>query len=669
MKLQAVEINNFRNIGHAEYQLDRINLWTGPNQTGKTNTILAVYWALSDFLMDGSSNYASFKPIEDPKAEVSVELRFDTFTLKKAFAEKWTKTRGSDELKMEGHTTTYWIDGVKLKISEAKKEIQKHLGIADTDTGAFDLLRALIDPYYFWRACDWKTLRTFIIALCGDVSDEDVFQAEPSLLPIKERLKTDRYDTARTTKFYKQALKQVTEGIKEYEGKIKGLEEIKDPAEEDVALAEKSIAEIDQTIAGLRSENGNARIIGSLQIGIREAEVQLRELEASDRAKAEQENAEVNRKIRDKQEEIRKANSAYDEICMQSVMLDSEISKAKSEKSYGLERRRQDLTEKRERLYKEYDRLISWTAPEGQKCPHCGGILNQDHIDQLIKQNHEQLEDCIREGKLCTAEIDNLGEKIREAETKINGLESERAAKKSEKDNALSDIDRLKRELEKLSSEKVLPVTSDEVLNKRAEIQKLKDQLKAEQMRQLEGEEGINYSIAEMTEKKGMFKQVLNAHAAYQMSCEKIEEIKKSIASSQQSQIELEQKLLMVAKYIQIKLQLFATRIASVFGDRMQFQLIQENIKEGSWNEVCVPKIVDKSTPVDEGSGSEQILTGIYFAECVKKKLNLPDLPYIFDECDKLDGAHLAAIDTNSQILSTIVDDLHYTTITLEARG
>ena len=215
MKLQAIEINNFRNIDHAEYKLGRINLWTGPNQTGKTNTILAVYWALSDFLMDGSSNYASFKPFDDLKAEVSVELRFDSFTLKKAFAEKWTKTRGSDELKMEGHSTTYWIDGVKLKITEAKKEIQKNLGVADLDTGAFDLLRALIDPYYFWRICDWKTLRTFIITLCGDVSDEDVFLADPSLLPIKDRLKQDRFDTSRTTKFYKQALQQITDGITE----------------------------------------------------------------------------------------------------------------------------------------------------------------------------------------------------------------------------------------------------------------------------------------------------------------------------------------------------------------------------------------------------------------------------------------------------------------------
>ena len=98
MRINKVIINNFRNIQHSEYDLGRINLFTGPNQTGKTNTILAIYWAMTDFLMDGSTDYPSFKPSSDTKAEVSVELQFDSFTLKKTYAEKWTKTRGSEDM-------------------------------------------------------------------------------------------------------------------------------------------------------------------------------------------------------------------------------------------------------------------------------------------------------------------------------------------------------------------------------------------------------------------------------------------------------------------------------------------------------------------------------------------------------------------------------------------
>ncbi len=95
MQLKRMTIDNFRNIKHAEYDMKDINIFTGPNRMGKTNTILAAYWAITDFMMDGSSDFPSLKPHDDPSAEVSVELTFDSFKMKMTFKEKWVKTRGS----------------------------------------------------------------------------------------------------------------------------------------------------------------------------------------------------------------------------------------------------------------------------------------------------------------------------------------------------------------------------------------------------------------------------------------------------------------------------------------------------------------------------------------------------------------------------------------------
>ena len=255
MRINKVIINNFRNIQHSEYDLGRINLFTGPNQTGKTNTILAIYWAMTDFLMDGSTDYPSFKPSSDTKAEVSVELQFDSFTLKKTYAEKWTKTRGSEEMTMTGHTTTYWIDGVKLKISEAKKEIYSRLGISGFDFGNFDLLRGITDPYYFAETTDWKTLRNFVIELCGDVSNDEIFSSNPLLEQIRDRLETDGFDTARTTKFFKSELKRVNEGIKEDEGKEKGLKEMACPSKSDIDHATEEIESLKKELETLNSND------------------------------------------------------------------------------------------------------------------------------------------------------------------------------------------------------------------------------------------------------------------------------------------------------------------------------------------------------------------------------------------------------------------------------
>ena len=96
--------------------------------------------------------------------------------------------------------------------------------------------------------------------------------------------------------------------------------------------------------------------------------------------------------------------------------------------------------------------------------------------------------------------------------------------------------------------------------------------------------------------------------------------------------------------------------------------MIESNIKEGSWNEVCYFSVLDKETDFIHGSGSEQIRSGIYLIECIRKALGLQDLPYIFDECDKLDTSSLANLETNAQIITTMVDDQNYKEITLISR-
>ncbi|HCY07131.1 MAG TPA: hypothetical protein DHS57_07785, partial [Erysipelotrichaceae bacterium] len=188
MKLLKVTINNFRNINHAEYELDKVNIFAGPNRKGKTNTILAIYWAITGYLLDGSSDHASFKPLDDTSKEVSVELEFDKIKIKKVYFENWVKTRGSDTTTMQGHITEFYINDIKMKNSDAIEEIKKAFNVDhELNTSKFDLLQATINPYYLAKV-EWKELRKFIISLIGDVSNEDIFKSNEMLEPIRERL-------------------------------------------------------------------------------------------------------------------------------------------------------------------------------------------------------------------------------------------------------------------------------------------------------------------------------------------------------------------------------------------------------------------------------------------------------------------------------------------------
>ena len=223
MKLKKVTIDNFRNISHAEHNLEDLNVFQGPNRQGKTNTILAIYWAITDFLMDGSSDYASFKPLDDTKKKVSVELEFDTFKFKKEYFEKWTKTRGSETETMTGHYTDYYIDDIKTAPTNAKKDLIQKFGVeGKTNVSKFDLLRAIIDPYYLAKN-DWKVTRQFIIELVGDVENTAVINENPELEPVANRLAQDWYNTDQTKKYYKQQINNSNDDITRLEGQIEGL--------------------------------------------------------------------------------------------------------------------------------------------------------------------------------------------------------------------------------------------------------------------------------------------------------------------------------------------------------------------------------------------------------------------------------------------------------------
>jgi len=669
MKLKSVEISNFRNIKHATYNLERINLLTGPNQIGKTNTILAVYWVITDFLMDGSSDYASFKPLTDTKKEVSVELTFDEFTLKKTFAEHWTKTRGSSETVMTGHDTTYWINGTKVAVTAAKKEISNRFGVDKFDSGAFDLLRGIIDPYYFGKTCDWKTLRAFIISLCGDVSNEDIFNSDPSLLPIKERLQVDKFDTGKTSKYFKQQLKTVIDGITENNGKIAGLDEIKDASEDDLKHAEEEIARLKSNINDLKNGKGNINIIDELNKQLQEAKLSVRELQANDRDQYATDNKEITEKITAKQNEINASNKKTFDIQSEELApVDRKLADLKADlnKETANQMRNEGY---REKLYAQYDKLDSWVAPEGTKCPHCGGILNQDYIDSAIADHQKQVDECVSEGKKAAAEIENSKIKVADIEKQIDEIKRNRNDAENRFNVEKSHTEILRKELVELQSQVKTEKPSEATQLAMEKVEHLNEQIRNEYLKQSSDEDSIKDAVREIESQMIPFQQTLDAHAAFRLNQSKIVELKKDIESSLKEQIQYEQKLQLIEKFIQTKLRMFEKNISSVFGSHMKFTLIQDNIKEGSWNEVCIPMIIDKNTPFLDGSGSEQIITGIYFAECVKKKLGIPDLPFIFDECDKLDSKHLAEINTNSQILSTIVDDQNYTDINMISKG
>ncbi|MBF1099392.1 hypothetical protein [Solobacterium sp.] len=665
MKLNRVTIDNFRNIGHAEYNLEDINIFQGPNRQGKTNTILAIYWAITDFLMDGSSDYASFKPLDDTKKKVSVELEFDTFKFKKEFYEKWTKTRGSEEETMTGHNTDYYIDDIKTKVTDAKKELMQKFGVdGKTDIAKFDLLRAVMDPYYLAKN-DWKVTRQFIIELVGDVENAAVINENPELEPVANRLAQDWYDTDKSKKFYKQQIKNSNEDITRLEGQIEGLQMVKDVSSEDLQAAQAEIENIDTAITNTKVGKKDTSISDALQKELTELQQQALDMETAERTKHNAQNASVREERAIIQNKIAAAQRAKDEARNETIKVENELA------DIDMQTNRTTLEiadkEKRiERLRTEYIATKNQAIQtEEVACPNCGHILNQEAIEAEKQRHNQRLEQLAADGKTATLELQNLQFKLKELQERSREIELKQAPARAELNRANENLQACENYYRAISERPY--VVSIELSNLKSAVNAKQAELQNQRL--IESQDtSMHDTIARLQAQKELPQQTLNQHHAFTANQQQIGKIKEQITAEQKNLVTCEQAVALVERFIQLKLQAFQARIESVFGTKVHFTLIENNIKEGSWNEVCYPSVCDKETPFLNGSGSEQIIAGIYIAECIKKKLGIEDLPFIFDECDKLDTQSLKALETNAQIITTKVNDVQHKKLTLVAK-
>lgn len=669
MELRKVVINNFRNIQHAEYDhLGRINIFAGPNRMGKTNTILAIYWAVTDVMMDGSSDFPSIKPQSDPGAEVSVELTFDTFKLRKVYKEKWVKTRGSNDMTMTGHETIYYLDDVKTSITEAKKTLSRKYGVeGKTDVGKFDLLRAVMDPYYIARN-DWKVTRKFIIELVGDVTNDEIIATKPEFRTIEDRLKTAGWDTDKAKKFYAGQIKDAKTQVESLSGQISGLTLIADTSSEDLSRAELQLAEINDSISAIRSGNHEDPMLAIAKREYEEAHDKAMQKETEERAELRKQldaqdaiREEYRKKIEEKEQELRDAKNNL-------IRFDNRTG------ADQLELNRTKLTisgkqSEKDSMLATYHRLKDAAGKadeEAVKCPHCGFVLNQDSIDDQKQKLKKSIDETIAKGKSLALEIQNLKLMADELEKKLAAAESDRKPL----DAAVKDLQNQVADLEKERSENVKElkfIASPELQQMQMDVAAKRDALQAREAAS-RNDTTQAAKIQNLEMQKALPNKVIGQHAAYEQAQETIHGLQIQKDAAQKAQVKEEQCLALCDEFIRAKLEAFNKRIETVFGTRLHFTLIQENIKEGSWSEVCYPSVLDKDTAFLNGSGSEQILAGIYMAECIKKKLKIADIPYIFDEADKLDTASLSSIATNAQIITTKVDDINHKTVELVTR-
>lgn len=680
INLKKLTLMNYRNIEFAIYEFDGNSKIVGENRIGKTNTLESIYYLLTDYLLGGDSDVAKIKPLDDTKKVVSVEGLFEVIDdngtttqviIKKEYKENWVKTRGTSEMILKGHDTTYYFNGVKQSTLKAYNQlVQEAFDLKLDNTLNIDFQKMLVDPFYLGNmgeSKDWSNLRAFIIKLVGDVNDNDVFNKNSNLLPIKDDIERvgGKIDLAK--KQYSQTISSLKEQIMQDDAKISLLESTAKPTDDEVAVARKIIDEHDTNIANLRNANGIDEQSRLIEKQLNEVKTQI----ADERFKIIKANSDspVEKRKSEIADLISKKTDEQTKLSIKKHELDMSLYK----KKYNIDNinsKIEDCSAKRNNLITQLRKIDEDIANAENtietECPYCHQSLPKEKITETLNNLVISLQDkkakLIKEGKENNEVKDKLLEDLKVETANVETINNELENCDKEIDVLQKDIDGLEKERNQLSSITITNLTSPELDELLKKSQKLESDLQASKIAFANNTQDINSRIYEEQKAKEPYNKILADLDYYNRQRTELENVQFIKDKHCKELINFEQKRELLNVFIKTKLEMLNDNVAKVFGN-IKFQLIQENIN-GGYDTICKAFIynVDKneSTKITwkSGSKSERVITGLAILEKIKQHLGLPNLPILFDEGGEIStDTFNTKFKTNSQLICVKVQD------------
>lgn len=266
LKINRLEITNFKGIQHAVYEFGIKTSIFGRNASGKSSIVDAYCWLL--FNKDARGNTPGSdkfheKPLDSDGNEIHnlettvyAECTLDgqPFNLRRTQRENWVKKRGYAEATYQGNTSVYWINEVETPARDFQTRINN---IANGDV--FSMLTSL----GAFCAMDWKKRRALLLKLSGIDVDAELLR-KPEYAGIAEEMAKTGVTVDNLKKVIQDRKKSVHKELLLIPARVDEARRMRpvytaqqiSDAEYSLNDASKDIENCDRLIAELRSENG-----------------------------------------------------------------------------------------------------------------------------------------------------------------------------------------------------------------------------------------------------------------------------------------------------------------------------------------------------------------------------------------------------------------------------
>ncbi|WRQ33486.1 AAA family ATPase [Bacteroidales bacterium MB20-C3-3] len=475
IKLRSLELLNFKG-GTMSINFSETTTIEGDNGTGKTRVFDAFTWLLfgknsaGDSVFDIKTLDENNEPIHRLTHEVKGLLDVDgkEVVLCRSYAENWKKPRGKEELVMDGHSTTYFINTITVSQAEYEKFV--------SDMCLESQFKLLTNPLAF-NSLSWEKQRSVLFDMAGGVDPRMVLIGKNSYLDLLERM-GDMED-----KRYREMLRNKISKCKETLEKINpAIEELNRmmPSELNWASLEQLVQDkkkdVETITASLSSYTEKMNVRNQSIMDRSNKVLELRQQMAEMVAIAK------NRTMQSFYEEMDKWTRSKGERDKEAIRA-QELKQQQSSLVAMIDEKQKAIEAKTQEWYKVNDVKVIIDKSKFA-CQYCGTEFTPDKIISIQEKALEtfqqekaiKLEKITKEGKALTAERDALKEKLAAIVLELGGvkLTSELPPKPVQPEFEYTPDDvyaNLKQRIEELSAENDEQIDTEEqsMLKKRLE--------------------------------------------------------------------------------------------------------------------------------------------------------------------------------------------------------
>ncbi len=641
--LKKIKLTFFKGIKDLEISFDKETNIYGDNGTGKTTVFDAFTWLL--FGKDHNDNQKfeiktldeNNQAIEKIDHEVEGILVVDNkeITIKRIYREKWQKKRGSTELTMTGHETSYFWNDVPLN----QKEFQEKLSTI-IDEGTFKLVT---NPLYF-NSMKWQDRRALLTEIAGAVTDEEIAQNSKDFQALLDKLSNktiDEYkkEVAAKKKKIKTELEQIPTRVDELQ---KSLPEAQnwDEIEAEIKTKEKEVTAIDEQL------QDQSKVSENYYEEIEQKQSDLYKLKSKKSEFEHQASNQISKKLKEKEANI---NEIKDELAQAE-----KDAKNNEDKIQSLKKTNDDTEVKLKALRNDFTR-ISQSQLEIDKhqftCPTCKRAFEDADIEQKKAELTKNFN--INKAKQLE-EINKQGKALKENQKQINNEIEE--LQKNFFDNI---IEKLKKELEEAQKAPAGVQTSQAILKDNEEYQELlasieklkgeiKDKEESKPTTDSDTIEKLKLTKSDLNTKIDTLKATLNTRTQIEKGNERIAELNAQSKDLAQQLADVENEEFTITAFVSAKINKVEEAVNQLF-PTVNFKMFCEQIN-GGVAECCETLI--NGVPFSDANNAAKIQAGIEIINVLSKHYNFY-APIFIDNAESV--TTLPA--TDSQIIRLVVEE------------